>query len=205
MNLWIINHYADSPDRQATRSYDLSKQLVDRGHHVTIFASGFSHYSFREERIRTGEHWRPEDWNGVRFLWLKTYPYRENNARRILNMFSFAWRAFWLGLKLPEKPEAIIGVSVHPLAAFSGWCLSQVKRARYFIELTDLWPEVLVDFGMLSRRNPITWLLRTLEKFLYRQAERIIMIWPRPGVCAAPGHFPGQSSVDSAPGGIVPL
>src|SRR5262249_37430283 len=74
MNIWILNHHADAPDRQATRSYDLSRQLVGRGHRVTIFAAGFSHYSFSEERIRDGEAWREETWNGVRFLWLKTPP-----------------------------------------------------------------------------------------------------------------------------------
>lgn len=179
MNIWILNHYADAPDRQATRSYDLSKQLVDRGHSVTIFAAGFSHYSFKEERIQERERHREESWNGVRFIWLKTFPYRWNDWRRVMNMMSYAWRAFWRGARMPEKPDAIIGVSVHPLAALSAWALSVVKRSRFYFELTDLWPEVLVDFGMLSPRSPVTWLLRQLEKFLYRKAERIIMIWPR--------------------------
>jgi glycosyltransferase involved in cell wall biosynthesis len=179
MNIWILNHYADTPDRQATRSYDLSKQLVERGHRVTIFAAGFSHYSFKEERIRAGEHWREEDWNGVRFIWLKTPSYKGNSWRRIWNMVSYSWRAYWLGRGLKETPDTIIGVSVHPLAALIAWALAVKKKSRFFFELTDLWPEVLIDFGMLSRHNPITWLLRALETFLYRRAERIIMIWPR--------------------------
>ena len=179
MNIWIINHYADSPDRQSTRSYDLAKKLVERGHKVTIFSAGFSHYSFKEERIKNGESFVEEDWNGVRFFWLKTLPYRRNDLRRILNMIGFSWRAYWLGRKLPEKPDVISGVSVHPLAALVGWFLSASKGSRFYIELTDLWPEVLIDFGMLSRHNPITWFLRAMEKFLYRKAERIFMVWPR--------------------------
>jgi len=181
MNIWIFNHYADSPDRQSTRSYDLGRKLVERGHQVTIFAAGFSHYSFKEERITASENWRDEKWNGVRFIWLRTFPYRQNDWRRVLNMLSYAWRAFWLGLKIPAKPDVISGVSVHPLAALTGWALSVIKRCRFFVELTDLWPEVLIDFGMLSRRNPITWMLRSLETFLFRRAERIIMVWPRTG------------------------
>jgi glycosyltransferase involved in cell wall biosynthesis len=179
MNIWIFNHYADPPDGQSTRSYDLSKQLVDQGHQVTIFAAGFSHYSFKEERIRSGEAWREENWNGARFLWIKTMPYRENDWRRVCNMISYSWRAFWVGSRRKEKPDAISGVSVHPFAALSAWVLSVVKGSRFYIELTDLWPEVLIDFGMLSPRSPVTWCLRVLEKFLYRRAQRIIMIWPR--------------------------
>jgi glycosyltransferase involved in cell wall biosynthesis len=159
----------------------LSKQLVERGHRVTILAAGFSHYKFREEHLRAGESWREEDCNGVRFIWLKTFPYSKNDWRRVLNMASYAWRAFWRCSRLRETPDAIVGVSVHPLAALAGWAASVVRRSRFFIELTDLWPEVLIDFGMLSRRNPIAWFLRALEKFLYRRAERIIMIWPRTG------------------------
>jgi len=81
MNIWVINHYADSPDRQSTRSYDLAKKLVEHGHKVTIFSAGFSHYSFKEERIRGHESWVAEDWNGVRFIWLRTFPYRNNDWR----------------------------------------------------------------------------------------------------------------------------
>jgi glycosyltransferase involved in cell wall biosynthesis len=178
MNIWIVNHYADAPDRQSTRSYDLARKLVERGHRVTIFSSGFSHYSFKEERIRGNENWVTEDCNGVRFIWLRTFPYQKNDWRRMLNMASFCWRTFWAGCGLRDKPDVVSGVSVHPFAALTGWFLALIMGSRFFVEITDLWPEVLIDFGMLSRRSSITWMLRRLEKFLYRRAERILMIWP---------------------------
>lgn len=179
MNLWVVNHYADPPDRQSTRSFDLAKKLVEHGHKVTIFSAGFSHYSLKEEGVHGCENWASEDCDGVRFVWLRTFPYRKNDWRRMLNMASFCWRGFLVGCTLREKPDAISGVSVHPFAALIAWFLSVVKGSRFFVELTDLWPEVLIDFGMLSRRNPVTWMLRVLEKFLYRRAERILMVWPR--------------------------
>jgi len=178
MNVWIINHYADTPDRPATRTFDLSRQLVQRGHCVTIFAAGFSHYSLKEERIPAGETQREEDWNGVKFVWLKTFPYRVNGWRRLANIASFAWRVVRAGWRSSETPDAIIGVTVHPLAALSAYFLSVAKRARFFFEVTDLWPEALIDMGVLSAKNPIAWMLRALEKFLYRKAEKTIMLWP---------------------------
>lgn len=179
MNIWIVNHYADAPDRQSTRTYDLARKLVGRGHHVTIFSAGFSHYSFKEERVPANKNWVTEECNGVRFIWLRTFPYQKNDWRRMLNMASFCWRTFWAACKLRDKPDVVSGVSVHPFAALTGWFLSVITGSRFFVEITDLWPEVLIDFGMLSRRSPITWMLRRLEKFLYRRAERILMIWPR--------------------------
>lgn len=169
--------------------------MVERGHRVTIFAAGFSHYSFEEEHICGREKHKEEQWNGVHFIWLRTLSYRRNNWRRIINMMNYSWRAFWLARKVKDNPDVIIGVSVHPLAALTGWCLSKVKRCLFFIELTDLWPEVLIDFGMLSPHNPFTYILRSLEKFLYSRAEKIITLWPRTGEYLARFNVPGDKLI----------
>jgi len=42
--LWIVDHYAVSPDLPGlTIQYDLACQLLKQGLDVTIFASGFDH------------------------------------------------------------------------------------------------------------------------------------------------------------------
>jgi len=178
MNIWIFNHYATLPDEPATRSYDIGKELVKKGHKVTIFASSFSHYKFREKILQPKEKWRVEEYDGVRFIWLRTYPYKGNDWRRALNMMSYAWQAFRMGRGLKEKPDVIIGTCVHPAAAFSAYVTSVCKNSRFFFEVTDLWPQTLVDMGVLSEKNPVTWCLRCLEKFLYQKAERIIVLLP---------------------------
>lgn len=176
MKIWIFNHYAESPDRPTTRSYDLGKQLVESGHQVTIFAAGFSHYNFKEQRLQSGEKSREENWNGVRFVWLRTFPYCRNDWRRVLNMLTYSSRAFWTGYKMKEKPDVVIGTSVHPLAALSAFWVARNKGARFFFEVTDLWPETLIEFGILSRNGMTARCLRALEKFLYHHAEKIIML-----------------------------
>ena len=178
MNIWILNHYATTPDEPATRSYDIGKQLVKKGHRVTVFASSFSHYKFREKVLQSGENWKAEDYDGVRFIWLKTFPYRGNGYCRVVNMASYAWRAFWVGRGLGESPDIIMGTCVHPLAVLAAYKLSIFKKSRFFFEVTDLWPQTLVDMGALSEKSPITWGLRRLEKFLYQKAEKIITLLP---------------------------
>jgi len=179
--IWIFNHYATKPDEPATREYDISKELVKNGHQVTIFASSFSHYKFEEKYLKKGENWRAENYNGVNFIWIRTFPYKRNNWRRFLNMFSYAWRAFWIGKKMKEKPDIIMGTCVHPFAVLSAYLVAKNKKSRFFFEVTDLWPQTLVDMGFLSPQNPLVYILRFLEKFLYKKAEKIITLLPYAG------------------------
>lgn len=178
MNIWILNQYASTPDQQMTSSYDLANELARRGNKVTMFASGFSHYKSRELRLHDKEKWKIEHYEYIRFIWLKTTPYKGNDWRRVINMLSYAWRSFQVGKNLKEKPDVIIGTCPHPFAVLSAYLLSILRRSRFFFEIRDLWPQTLVDMGTISEKNPVTWMLRLLERFLYQKAEKIITVLP---------------------------
>ena len=185
MNVWIFNHYAITPDLPGgTRHYDLSKELVKRGHQIVIFASSFHHGRRQEMKLASGERWKVEDIDGVRFAWIKTFPYQRNDWRRVLNMLSYMLRAWRLGRKLPkmvseiEKPDVIIGSSVHLLAVFAAHWVAKYYRGRFIMEVRDLWPQTIIDMGKMTEGNPIIKALQFLERFLYREAEWIISLLP---------------------------
>ena len=93
--LWILNHYAISPDMSGgTRHFDLARELVKKGHEVTIFASGFDHHTRQYLKIKPGEKMRVEEYDGVRFVWVNTLPYYGNNWRRVLNMLAIHRSAY---------------------------------------------------------------------------------------------------------------
>jgi glycosyltransferase involved in cell wall biosynthesis len=174
LNIWWLSQYASTPDQQFTAQYDLAKRLVEKGHRVTIFASGFSHYKFKEIRLKPHEKWRAEECEGVRFIWLRTSPYNANNWKRILNMCSYAWRAYRLARSWKEEEvDVIVGTTVHPLTSLAAYRLSVARQVPFVFDVGDLWPLTLVQFGMLSSRSPITIGLAALEKFLARRAARI--------------------------------
>jgi glycosyltransferase involved in cell wall biosynthesis len=188
MNIWIFNHYAVTPDLPGgTRHFDLGRELVRRGHQMTVFASSFSHRQRREVKLSPGERWRVEDVDGVRFVWIKTVPYQRNDWRRVFNMVSYMLCAWWLGRKLPRlmpaigRSDVVIGSSVHLLAVLAAYWVAKHHRARFIMEVRDLWPQTIIDMGELSEHHPLTKLLKALERFLYRRAERIITLLPKAG------------------------
>jgi glycosyltransferase involved in cell wall biosynthesis len=132
-----------------------------------------------DRRVPRKERYREEYFNGVRFIFIKaTPPYFENDWRRIFNMLTFAYRAFVVGCQQKEQPHVIIGSTPHPFCALAALSLAWRKKARFFLELHDLWTEYLVDTGKLSRRNPIVVAATWMNKFLYQKSEIILTLWP---------------------------
>lgn len=176
--LWILNHYAISPDMSGgTRHFDLARELVKKGHEVTIFASGFDHHTRQYLKIKPGEKMRVEEYDGVRFVWVNTLPYTKNDWRRVLNMLSYGWRVLRCSRGLP-KPDAVIGSSMHPFAALAGWWLARRYKAKFIFEVRDLWPQTAVDMGAMKKNSLPAKLLYAWEKFMCNKAEKIIVLLP---------------------------
>ena len=179
MRIWILNHYATPQDQPGgTRHYDIGRVLAANGHDVTIFASSFSHFTFRDERLQKDERMRIDCINGIRFVWIRTMPYSRNDARRVLNMLSYGVGVIRAQRHIP-RPDVIVGSSPHPLAVAAAWLIANIRRLPFIFEVRDLWPQLLVDVGALKENAIATRLFRGAERFLYRRAKVIIALSPK--------------------------
>lgn len=175
--IWFINHYAVSPHSGgATRHYDFGKELIERGYDVTIFASSFDH-KLRTEMLEKKEKLKKQNIDGVKFVWLRTYPYQKNDLYRVINMLSFAFRMFFVGLQ-EKKPDVIIASSPHPFSWIAGYFLARLKKSRFIAEARDLWPQSAIDMGVLRANSIVTKILIVLERFTYKKAVTIIVLMP---------------------------
>lgn len=174
--LWIVNHYATPPDRPSgTRHVDLGRRLVAAGMEVTIFAAGVSHVTGHEERLTGRRLVRTGRFDGVRFVWLRTVPYQGNGASRALNILSFTL-LFPVVQARFQRPDVVIGSTVHPFAALAAWFVARARRARFVFEIRDLWPQTLVDLGAMGVGSAGERLLRAIEAFLVRHADAVISL-----------------------------
>ena len=62
MNIWILNHYAVTPDLPGgIRYFDFGRELVKEGHNVTIFASAFHYSQFKYVKIQKKQLYKIEN------------------------------------------------------------------------------------------------------------------------------------------------
>jgi glycosyltransferase involved in cell wall biosynthesis len=175
-DVWIVNHYAGPPSHGGgTRHHDLALQLHRRGHAVTIFASAFNHSGGRHEDVGRMRLYRTERVGGIRYVWIRCGSYRGNSIGRVLNMVEFSVLAVMVQAHL-RRPGVVIGSTVHPLAALAGYVISRLRRARFFFEIRDLWPQTLIDLGAMSERSLAARGLRMVEAFLVTHSAAVITL-----------------------------
>lgn len=178
-NVWILNHYAKAPaSTGGSRHYQLAKYLKSNGWRAILLASSAEHLS-GVQKLAANESFKHEVIDGVDFHWLKTPQYRGNGWGRVLNMLAYALQAIRpSSTRSLAIPDVIIGSSVHPLAALSGWWLAKRHKVPFIFEVRDLWPQTLIDMGRLDEGSFTAKLLRRMEGFLYKRASKIITLLP---------------------------
>lgn len=177
MRIWILNMVALKPSEPGiTRHYDLAKSMVEKGHKVTLFASSFNVFLFKWRDSRKKSY--NENVNGVKYEWVWTLPYKGNGPKRFLNMISYFFTSIIRSFKLKEKPDVVVGSSVHLFACLAGYFISKWKRATYIVEIRDLWPRTLIEFGAITEKHPLAIIFGAIERFVYKKADRIIVTLP---------------------------
>jgi glycosyltransferase involved in cell wall biosynthesis len=201
-NIWILNHYAQEPGGSGgTRHYHLAENLVNQGWSSTIIAASVDHVSGRQ-RLGYGPDKKLVEINGIPFLWVKTPKYTGNGGGRILNMLAFTCRV--LRPKTTNnlnKPDVVLGSSVHPFAAVAAALLAKRFGVPFIFEVRDLWPQTLIDMGRLRDGSFIVWILQWLEKWLYRRADKIIVLLPFAWKYIVPLGFP-KDKILCIPNGV---
>jgi len=201
-HLWILNHYAQEPGGAGgTRHYSLARHLLSHGWSSSIIAASVELNTGRQ-RLVDGESNRLSDCGGVPFLWVRTPQYEGNGIGRMMNMLVYTFRVLMphVTRSLP-RPDVIVGSSVHPFAAWSGAMLARHFYVPFIFEVRDLWPQTLVDLGRLSPDSLTTRALRSLEKWLYRKADRIVVLLPKASEYIIPLGIP-EGKIVWIPNGV---
>ncbi|MBS5386572.1 MAG: glycosyltransferase family 4 protein [Clostridiales bacterium] len=176
MNIWIVNHYAIPPSMGGlVRHYYFSKYLQKKGHTVKIFTSSKIHNT-DINMIKDKSLYREEMEDGVEYTFVRSRDYKGNGLDRIFNMMDLPFKT-WKTMKMfykKQKPDVIYTSSPDLFVAYFALLFGRKYKIPVVVEVRDLWPESIVVYNKISRRNPIILLLYQLEKWIYKRADRII-------------------------------
>ena len=174
MEVWIINHYAMPPKYEMrVRSNMMAKYLQEFGHNVKIFSASTLHNTNMNLITEKKILYIKKKYDGLNFIHIKTISYSGNGLLRMLNMFQFPIRLSKVSKLIDVSPDIIIcdlGTMLSPIVYF----ISRRFKARFVKEIRDLWPESIIEYKDLSRKNPLVKAMYSLEKWVYKKADKLI-------------------------------
>jgi len=176
--IWIINEYAGSPFHGAgTRHYYLGRILTRKGIKVRIISSSYSHLFLNRPRIKGV--FTDEIIEGVDYTWVKVPFYKHSQSvMRVFKSFAFSSRLLGLPRVKAENPDVIVVSSPELLPTLPGYILAKRLRAKFLLEIRDIWPLCLVEEEGFSKYHPIVIFLQLIENFAYRKADAVISLLP---------------------------
>jgi colanic acid biosynthesis glycosyl transferase WcaI len=170
------------PEPGAIRGLPLARWLAARGHGVRVL-TGVPNYP--GGRIYPGyrmRFWQREMMDGIPVLRVPLYPSHDASALgRVANYASFALSAATLGAVLVGEGD--VAYVYHPPATVGlpAMMLKALRRMPFVYHIADLWPESVVDSGMLGEgalRSCAERLLAAWCRTIYRSASAISVLSP---------------------------
>src|SRR5689334_10000005 len=174
---YVCHYFVPEPAAPAARVHEFARAWVKAGHHVDVVTTFPNHPVGRIPPEYHGRLWSTECLDGIRVLrcWLYAVPNR-GVGRRGLDHLSFMLTSVLFGLPRLRKVDVVIASSPTLFSALSGWVMAQVRGVPFVLEVRDLWPEAIVELGLMRRNGMGVRLLTQLARFLYKRAARVVVV-----------------------------
>lgn len=175
--IWILNHYAtDTFFDHGGRHYELAKRLIGAEYSIRVFCASTVHNTMRN-LISDSQNYIEDTCDGIPYVFIRARNYTGNGKKRILNMLDY-YKGMMRCAKHFERPDIIIGSSVHPLAVLAAIRLGKKYGIPVIGEVRDLWPESFVAYGLISPTNPLLKILYAGERWIYKKTDELIFSMP---------------------------
>lgn len=164
--LIIDDYLPDSTRVGAKMFHELALQLMANGHNVTVITPSTGQVkAFTEQNVE-----------GVNVWFFRTGPIKDvGKVRRALNETLLSSRA-WSAIKQNINEHTFEGVIYYSPSIFFGGLVSKIKKrckCPSYLVLRDLFPQWVIDAGMLKEDSLIASYFRFFEWLSYRAANTI--------------------------------
>jgi colanic acid biosynthesis glycosyl transferase WcaI len=177
--LFISNFYHPEPGAQPARVRNLTQRWANAGHDVTILVGVPNHpggkvypgHKLRALRVSYTE------WDDKVRVCRISYFMRPN--RGSLNRF-LAFSSFTVIASLRAifmKPyDVVVGTIPQPFGPLSAYLLRSLTKAKFVLDVRDLWPEGLTATGQATEDALAYKVIGASTSFLYKKADHIVAV-----------------------------
>ncbi|HMM48570.1 MAG TPA: glycosyltransferase family 4 protein [Miltoncostaeaceae bacterium] len=174
--LYVSQYFVSADQAGGVRHWQHTRALARAGHHVAVVTTYVTHKERTvPERYRGRKVVRETDPDGLE-VW-RTYStpgYGRDLRSRIASYGTFAFWSAVAGMRA-ARPDVIVASSPSLPAAAAAAVIAKLRRARFVLEVRDLWPDSAVAMGLVRDRKTIA-VARWMERFCYRRAQRIVAL-----------------------------
>jgi glycosyltransferase involved in cell wall biosynthesis len=172
--LYIHQYFTTNEGSGGTRSYDVSRHLVDMGHQVTVICGASSSSGLKP--VARFRPWRVQWVDGIKVIGCNV-PYSNYMCvpERLWSFFGFALLAIMAAL-LQQRIDIVFATSTPLTVTIPGILASKLKRKPYVFEVRDLWPEDLVAAGRMQENGFGHRVQSIMERASYAVADRVLLV-----------------------------
>jgi glycosyltransferase involved in cell wall biosynthesis len=164
-------NYAPEQGACAERVRNLAEFLQQKGHEILVVTALPNYPKGKIFAKYQNQLHTTEVINQITVLRYFLFASHSNNLFfRVLAMVSLALHVlFSLPKLLKFKPDMVYVQSPPLFLAISAYLLSKICKAKFWLNLSDIWSNVLLDLGIIGKTTFYT-ILQKIEFYLYQQA-----------------------------------
>lgn len=161
------------PDYAATGQLiqELASQLGKKNIQVNIF-TGQPGYEFKQEKAPTLEI---ENNVVIRRSTFKQFCTKRIRSKTF-NGIIFTLTAAWYLLKNARQYDAVVLTTAPPFLAIIGYLTNLIFKLDYICLVYDLYPDVVVQLGVISEHNFIAKLWNKINHFVWQKSKKIVVL-----------------------------
>ncbi|HVE62581.1 MAG TPA: glycosyltransferase family 4 protein [Mycobacteriales bacterium] len=177
MRILLVTHYFP-PEVGApqARLSELAAAWAESGQAVTVLTGIPNHPTGVVPAEYRGVRCRVESGRGYRIVrtWLYATP-NEGILKKTIGHVSFMITSVLLGAARTGPVDVVVVSSPTFFSIGAGWVLAKLRRAKFVVEVRDLWPALFVELGVLTNRQVIR-VLEKLELAAYSAADAVVVV-----------------------------
>lgn len=162
-------------DYGSDRHYYICRKMVELGHQVTVITSNIDYKTSNPKYKCKNLNPVLKKHNGIDIYYVYSVSkFQGSFLKRVLYYISYFMFSIALIPRI-RRIDTVYAVSTPLTVGILGYIFCKIYKTKFIFEVTDLWPDVFIEMGLLSNKLVIL-VLKKMELFCYRKAENIIAL-----------------------------